>query len=207
MWYNTKKQKKSGDFMLYDKDKTNLVINEKQRQSSSGYCDLVYDIESYIIDLVYSDCGSTEKSDAELQEKKGRRLLRDIILSEKEQERIYSSLANVLYELGIPRHVKGFRMIAECTIEAVKEEVNGRPFYLMNIYPLLAQKYATTANNVEKLCRYACNYVDVSAFSIAKYSGLEALLKRNGENIMLKEMVDALVKYIIKSCRLKVRKR
>lgn len=193
--------------MLYDKDKTSLVINEKQRQRSSGYCDLVYDIESFIIDLSYLNCGNIGTADAGLQEKRGRRQLRDIILSEKEKERIYSTLVNVLSELGIPRHVKGFRLLAECIIEAVKEEVNARPFYLMNIYPLLAQRYATTPNNVEKLCRYACDYADISAFAAEKYPELLPLFRKNSESITLRETVDALVKHAVKSCRLKVRKR
>jgi len=190
--------------MLYDIDKTLHIVKENRR--NRDFCDLVYDVESYIIDLMY--VGGDRLSETALsQEIKGRAKLSNLMMSEKERENAFSVLCEVMCELGVPRQIKGFRLLCDCILEAVKEKINNRPYYLMNIYPVLSQKYRVSVNNAEKLCRYACNYINISRSIIAKYPCLEVLTRRSYESITLKETVEVMTSYVIKNCKIKTRGR
>ena len=204
-WYNTKKQMKSGENMLYDIDKT-LELMSKTRKSRE-FCDLVYDVESYLIDLVYAENESIENINPVVQEKKGKAKVCEYIISEKENQRMRALLDPVMTELGIPKQIKGYRMLQDCIMIASREAVNNRPYYLMNVYPVLASEYNISVNNAEKLCRYACGSIQVGRLTVDNYPFLDVLARKQYENITLKETVDVLVKYVVSNCKLITKKR
>ena len=196
---------KSGEFMLYDIDKTlDLII---KRQESREVCDLVYDIESYIIDLMYASDERLEEVSPNVQEKRGRAKASEYIVNEKETVAVLQLLEPVMTEMGIPRQIKGFRMVEECVIEGARQTINKRPYHLRDMYPMLAQKYNVSCNNAEKLCRYACSCIDINRMTVAKFPFLEILLRGTYENITLRETVDVLVNYVVENCKFTAKER
>ena len=191
--------------MLYDIDRTLEKI--KKDRESNEFCDLVYDVESYVIDLMYAGDERIRDINPEKQEKKGRARVCEYIINEKEYTQVIAVLTPVLCELGIPRQIKGFRILEDCVLEAAREVINRRPYYMMNIYPKVAQKYGITPNNAEKLCRYACKCITVNRSTIAKYPFVEALTRREYEAITLKEAIDVLVNFVVENCKFKAKTR
>ncbi|MBP3579781.1 MAG: hypothetical protein J6K12_00895, partial [Clostridia bacterium] len=76
--------------MLYDIDRTLEKI--KKDRESKEFCDLVYDVESYVIDLMYAGDERIRDINPEKQEKKGRARVCEYIINEKEYTQVIAVL-------------------------------------------------------------------------------------------------------------------
>lgn len=56
--------------------------------------------------------------------------------------------------MGVPAHIKGYQYLREA-IKMVVEEVSLLGGVTKELYPLIAQKYATTPSRVERAIRHA----------------------------------------------------
>lgn len=63
-------------------------------------------------------------------------------------------VTNIIHELGIPAHIKGYQYIREGIIMAV-EDVNMMNYITKLLYPTIAKKYKTTSSSVERAIRHA----------------------------------------------------
>jgi hypothetical protein len=72
---------------------------------------------------------------------------------------------------------------------------------MSDVYKEASQRFGINAHNAERLCRYACDYVNVTRNAISAYPFLEQLTHRTVENVTVKELVDVLVRYVITKCR------
>ncbi len=187
--------------MLRDTDREQQYL--KEREKTKQYKDLAYDIESYLIDLMYASSERIEDSDALLQENEGRRLVTKHILTGKESEKVQKCLCEVMVQMGIPRNIKGFRILQDCVEECVKQRINNKQYMLKDVYPVLAQKHNITDNNAEKLCRYACTFIDTAKVRENNLQIYGTLGRRTVENITLREVVDVLVDYVVKKNKFK----
>lgn len=185
--------------MLYDLDR--CVAEYSDRGESRRMCDLAYDIESYVIDVMYAENHVSPAA----QEKKGRCRMAELIISENERKKLLSFLTPLLCDMGIPRQLKGFRMLEDCVIEASQCLINNKPYYLRNMYPIIAEKYGITENNAEKLCRYACGCINIERRCIVKYPLLDSLTRKSYESVTLGETVEVLTKIVAE--KLKIRKK
>ena len=181
-----------GDKMLYDIERTIKRINKEE--NSDEYKDLVYDLESFIIDSYFSE---EDKTDIQRQSYLGKVELVGIIHAEKEAERVFSRIRPVLLQLGMHECVKGFRLIERCVLEAVRISASGKTYRMKDIYPVVATHFSITAHNCERLCRYACKGIVPTKDLLHKYPFFEELTHRTYEEVTVKELVDILVKYLI----------
>ncbi len=67
---------------------------------------------------------------------------------------IESMATDVIHEIGVPAHIKGYQYIREALVQPVKD------MDLINavtkaLYPMVAKKYATTPSRVERAIRHA----------------------------------------------------
>ena len=64
------------------------------------------------------------------------------------------SITNVLHELGVPSHIKGYQYIREAIMLAVENQdiINS---ITKTLYPTLAEKFNTTSSRVERAIRHA----------------------------------------------------
>lgn len=93
----------------------------------------------------------------------------------KEQEnmnleyyQLEQKVTDIILEIGIPAHIKGYQYIRESIIMAVNDE-NMLNYITKLLYPTIAKKYKTTSSSVERAIRHA---IDV-AFHRGKMEMLE----------------------------------
>lgn len=63
-------------------------------------------------------------------------------------------VTNIIHELGIPAHIKGYQYIREGIIMAI-QDVNMMNYITKLLYPTIAKKYKTTSSSVERAIRHA----------------------------------------------------
>lgn len=63
-------------------------------------------------------------------------------------------VTKVIHQMGVPAHVKGYQYLRDAIIFVV-EEVNLMGAVTKELYPLIAEKYDTTASRVERAIRHA----------------------------------------------------
>lgn len=69
-------------------------------------------------------------------------------------EPVEVKVTNLIHDLGVPAHIKGYQYLREAIIMAVANEeiINA---VTKSLYPLLANKYETTPSRVERAIRHA----------------------------------------------------
>lgn len=70
------------------------------------------------------------------------------------EQRIEAMVTEVIHEIGVPAHIKGYQYIREAIIQTVKD------MDLINavtkaLYPMVAKKFGTTSSRVERAIRHA----------------------------------------------------
>ena len=173
--------------MLYDIERTIKRMEEKYK--SKEYRDLVYDLESFIIDLGFDGQQKGEPSQEREQ-------YNEMVAEKNIKNAVYSELRKILIDLQINENLKGFRILEECIFQALMFSLNNKNYRMMDIYPLAAEKFGINAHNAERLCRYACSYIKVTKRFALKYPLIESITHRTYEKVTVKELCDLLVYYI-----------
>lgn len=191
----------NGDYMLYDLKKSIKRMNDNYR--SDEYKDLVYDLESFIIDLAYNSADDNES--AERQSYLGKIELSNKVFEEKQEENVLSKIRPILSELGIPESVKGFRLLEYCVLEAARRVCDNGVYTMKDIYPVVGKKFGITAHNCERLCRYACESITPTVSFARRYPFFEELTHRTYEAVTVKELIDILVRFILAKLNFKLK--
>ena len=71
-----------------------------------------------------------------------------------EGENLESRVTNMLHEIGIPAHIKGYHYLRDSIIMAV-EDMDVLNAITKVLYPTVAKKYQTTSSRVERAIRHA----------------------------------------------------
>lgn len=77
-----------------------------------------------------------------------------IAASRFESSTIENDVTEIIREIGIPAHIKGYQYIREGIIMAV-HDMNMLNFITKLLYPSIAKKYKTTSSSVERAIRHA----------------------------------------------------
>lgn len=72
----------------------------------------------------------------------------------KEQEDLESHVTNMIHEIGIPAHIKGYHYLRDAIIMAV-EDMDVLSAITKILYPTVAKKHQTTSSRVERAIRHA----------------------------------------------------
>lgn len=72
----------------------------------------------------------------------------------KKQESLEEKVTNIIHEVGVPAHIKGYQYLRDGIIMAV-EDVEVINQITKQLYPDLAKKHHTTASRVERAIRHA----------------------------------------------------
>ena len=73
---------------------------------------------------------------------------------EIDEESLESRVTNMIHEIGIPAHIKGYQYIREGIMMAVND-MNMLNYITKLLYPSIAKKYKTTSSSVERAIRHA----------------------------------------------------
>ena len=190
--------------MLYDIERK--IKSVGKNVNSDSYKELLYDLESYIIELIYASDDDDCESDAEKQSYIGKRELVNKVLDENENTKVCSRIRPVLLKLGIHEGNKGFRLIEACVLEAARQTIENGNSRMKDVYPVVAKAFSITAHNCERLCRYACDEAQPDREFARSYPFFEELTHRTYEKVTVKELVDLLVSYVLAKCNLRDRR-
>jgi len=72
----------------------------------------------------------------------------------KPEKRIDTLVTEIIHEIGVPAHIKGYQYLREAIIEVV-EDMDLINAVTKALYPSVAKKYSTTASRVERAIRHA----------------------------------------------------
>lgn len=72
----------------------------------------------------------------------------------KKEESLEAKVTNIIHEVGVPAHIKGYQYLRDGIIMAV-EDVEVINQITKQLYPDLAKKHHTTASRVERAIRHA----------------------------------------------------
>lgn len=78
----------------------------------------------------------------------------EIPKSEKNQENLEALVTNIIHEVGVPAHIKGYQYLREA-IMMVVENIDMINQITKQLYPEIAHKYKTTSSRVERAIRHA----------------------------------------------------
>ena len=74
--------------------------------------------------------------------------------SEKSEENLEALVTNIIHEVGVPAHIKGYQYLREA-IMMVVEDIEVINQITKSLYPKIAYKYGTTPSRVERAIRHA----------------------------------------------------
>ena len=74
--------------------------------------------------------------------------------SEKREENLEALVTNVIHEVGVPAHIKGYQYLREA-IMMVVNDIDVINQITKSLYPQIASKFATTPSRVERAIRHA----------------------------------------------------
>lgn len=98
--------------------------------------------------------GNTESGPVQLMEKKCEKVHRTVGEGYSLSGDLERDVTNILLEIGIPAHIKGYQYIREGIIMAFYDR-NMLHYITKFLYPSIAKKYKTTSSSVERTIRHA----------------------------------------------------
>lgn len=77
-----------------------------------------------------------------------------VSVNEPGEQNMENDVTEIIREIGIPAHIKGYQYIREGIIMAIKD-INMLNYITKLLYPTIAKKYKTTSSSVERAIRHA----------------------------------------------------
>ena len=75
-------------------------------------------------------------------------------IKKKNQENLEALVTNIIHEVGVPAHIKGYQYLREAIMMVIKDtDVINQ--ITKQLYPEIADKYHTTPSRVERAIRHA----------------------------------------------------
>ena len=72
----------------------------------------------------------------------------------KEKKNLEALVTNIIHEVGVPAHIKGYQYLREAIIMVVND-IDVINQITKSLYPEIASKYSTTPSRVERAIRHA----------------------------------------------------
>lgn len=174
----------------------NSISQKEKTLDDNEFKNLVYELESFIIDSFYDDKENSNASKTSL-------LLQ--LVDEKEKSFVHSKISPVLVCLGIQESVGGFRLLVHCVLEAARNVLSGKSLVMRDVYLAVSNKHGISKNNCERQCRYACSHICFDKSFALNFPYLEGLTHRTFEKITVKELVESLCSYLVVECKFKTK--
>ena len=73
---------------------------------------------------------------------------------DKKEENLENNITELIHEIGIPAHIKGYHYLRDCIMMAI-EDMDVLNAVTKVLYPTIAKKHKTTSSRVERAIRHA----------------------------------------------------
>jgi len=80
--------------------------------------------------------------------------IQSVHVNELGEQNMENDVTEIIREIGIPAHIKGYQYIREGIIMSIKD-INMLNYITKLLYPTIAKKYKTTSSSVERAIRHA----------------------------------------------------
>lgn len=77
------------------------------------------------------------------------------VSNKAEEDNLEKKVSNLLKEIGVPAHIKGYRYIRYAIIYVLEEDDAAIESVTKRLYPSVAKHFETTASRVERAMRHA----------------------------------------------------
>lgn len=125
-------------------------VTEDAFNVGAGY----YIMKPFDKDLILNKVRSTKaRTEGGLREHKGFTAVNEIT-RELGAHELESEVTNIIHEIGVPAHIKGYHYLREAIIMSVND-VEMLNSITKVLYPTIAKKYQTTPSRVERAIRHA----------------------------------------------------
>ena len=74
--------------------------------------------------------------------------------TERNEENLEAQVTNIIHEVGVPAHIKGYQYLREAIIMVIKD-IDVINQITKSLYPEIAKKFGTTPSRVERAIRHA----------------------------------------------------
>ena len=74
--------------------------------------------------------------------------------AERNEENLEAQVTNIIHEVGVPAHIKGYQYLREAIIMVIKD-IDVINQITKSLYPEIAKKFGTTPSRVERAIRHA----------------------------------------------------
>lgn len=132
---------------------TSAISNETVIQDAFGYGAGYYMLKPFEMDMIVDRVKSAKNYNKRIPENK------KIIAAYEDRKQfmernIESDVTNIIHDVGVPAHIKGYQYLREAIIMSVNdtEMLNSITKIL---YPTIAKKFQTTSSRVERAIRHA----------------------------------------------------
>jgi len=114
------------------------------------FIELIHDLTEFAYFSGYKEAGM-ESHPNPIKKKKNKHVF---TMTPVSSGSIEEKIANLLLELGIPAHIKGFKYLIEAiTVTYANPAIIGK--ITKEIYPMIANKFNTSSNRVERAIRHS----------------------------------------------------
>lgn len=118
----------------------NAVLEKELLSGGVAYCFIKPVDYSVLAERIRSLCLSTMRNSA--------------VPSEKEKSNIEVVITDIIHQIGVPAHIKGYHYLREAIIMAV-DDIEIMNSVTKCLYPSVAKKHGTTSSRVERAIRHA----------------------------------------------------
>ncbi len=113
-----------------------------------------YMVKPFELELLYKRIKEVKQGMVESSKNNTKKTILQSSFESVSKENLEASITEIIHEVGVPAHIKGYQYIREAIILAVNnmEVINS---VTKQLYPTLAKKFKTTPSRVERAIRHA----------------------------------------------------
>ncbi len=143
-----KNMKKHPDFIIISAIGQENVTEDAFRLGASYYIMKPFDQEA-LLSRIKLTRRSVMKTPGEIRKN-------DMMKDENESKKhnLESDVTNIIHEIGVPAHIKGYQYLREAIVMSVND-IEMLNSITKILYPTIAKKYQTTSSRVERAIRHA----------------------------------------------------
>ena len=94
------------------------------------------------------------EAERDTKKKERKHLMKEYGISGYMENTLENDVTDIIREIGIPAHIKGYQYIREAIMMTVND-INLLNYITKLLYPTIAKKYKTTSSSVERAIRHA----------------------------------------------------
>ena len=103
---------------------------------------------------IFQTASSHMEAERDTKKKERKHLMKGYGISGYMENTLENDVTDIIREIGIPAHIKGYQYIREAIMMTVND-INLLNYITKLLYPTIAKKYKTTSSSVERAIRHA----------------------------------------------------